>query len=234
MLTLRNLRVDYHGVVAVAGVDLEVREGEAVALVGANGAGKTSVLAAISGLHRPVGGSVTFLGREIAQLPAYNITPLGIALVPEGRRLFGNLSVHKNLLLGAYRQRNIPQRERDLDYVLDFMPVLRERLSQRTGTLSGGEQQMVAIGRALMSRPKLLMLDEPSLGIAPIVVARLFEALKRVRESGTTVLLVEQNLRMALEFSDRAYVMQTGRVVLDGEAGELSRSEDVKRAYLGL
>jgi len=234
MLALRNLRVDYSGVVAVAGVDMDVHEGETVALVGANGAGKSSVLGAISGLRRPAGGSIRFCEQEITKLPAYRITPLGIALVPEGRRLFADLSVLKNLMLGAYRQRDKPQREKDLAYVLDLLPPLRDRLRQRTGTMSGGEQQMVAVGRALMSRPRLLMLDEPSLGIAPMVVARLFDALKRVSESGTTVLLVEQNLRMALDFSDRAYVMQTGRVILDGEASELTRSPEVRRAYLGL
>jgi len=234
MLTVRDLRLDYGGVSALTGVDLRVDEGKAVALVGANGAGKSSLLAAISGLHRPISGSITFCGQELRDLPAHRIAPLGLALVPEGRRLFGQLSVRKNLLLGAYHQRNQRQRAEDLEYAIDLLPVLGERIDNRAGTLSGGQQQMVAVGRALMGRPKLLMLDEPSLGIAPLVVTRLFEALHAIRGRGTTILLVEQNLRMALRFADTAYVLQTGRVALSGAADEVASSEDVRKAYLGL
>lgn len=234
MLTVRDLHLDYDSVIALAGVDIQVNDGEVVALVGANGAGKSSLLAGVSGLHRPVTGAVTFCEQDISRLPAHRIAPLGLVLVPEGRRLFGRLSVRKNLLLGAYHQRDKQQQATDLDYVIDLLPVLGERIGQRAGTLSGGEQQMVAIGRALMSRPKLLMLDEPSLGIAPLVVRRLFEALRTIRDRGTTILLVEQNLRLALEFADRGYVLQTGRVVLSGDADELLASDDVRTAYLGL
>lgn len=234
MLTVRDLHLDYDSVIALVGVDIQIDDGEVVALVGANGAGKSSLLAAVSGLHRPVTGAVTFCGQDISRLPAHRIAPLGLVLVPEGRRLFGRLSVRKNLLLGAYHQRDKQQQATDLDYVIELLPVLGERIGQRAGTLSGGEQQMVAIGRALMSRPKLLMLDEPSLGIAPLVVRRLFEALRTIRDRGTTILLVEQNLRLALEFADRGYVLQTGRVVLSGDADELLASDDVRTAYLGL
>lgn len=234
MLTVRDLHLDYDSVIALAGVDIQVNDGEVVALVGANGAGKSSLLAGVSGLHRPVTGAVTFCEQDISRLPAHRIAPLGLVLVPEGRRLFGRLSVRKNLLLGAYHQRDKQQQATDLDYVIELLPVLGERIGQRAGTLSGGEQQMVAIGRALMSRPKLLMLDEPSLGIAPLVVRRLFEALRTIRDRGTTILLVEQNLRLALEFADRGYVLQTGRVVLSGDADELLASDDVRTAYLGL
>lgn len=234
MLTVDGLSVDYDGVIALRDARLHIAEGEVVALVGANGAGKSSLLAAISGLHRPVGGSVVFQGREIAHLPAHRIAPMGLAMVPEGRRLFGHLTVHKNLLLGAYHQRDDEQRRDDLAYVFNLLPLLQQRLKQPAGTLSGGEQQMVALGRALMSRPRLLMLDEPSLGLAPIIVERLFEALRTVRDLGTTILLIEQNLRLALEFASRAYVLQSGQVVTSGPTEELRESEEVRRAYLGI
>lgn len=234
MLEVRDLHLDYGGVIALRGVEMSVGDAEAVALVGANGAGKSSLLAAISGLHRPVTGSILFRGEDISALPPHRITRLGLALVPEGRRLFGQLTVRKNLLLGAYHQRDAACRGEDLDYVINLLPVLGERLNQRAGSLSGGQQQMVALGRALMGRPRLLMLDEPSLGIAPLVVARLFEALRAIRERGTTVLLVEQNLKLALEFADRAYVLQTGQVALCGDADEMAGSEAVRTAYLGL
>lgn len=234
MLRVDDLSVDYGGVVALRGAALRVDEGEAVALVGANGAGKSSLLAAVSGLHRPVQGSIAFRDTQISSLPAHRIAPLGLALVPEGRRLFGQLSVRENLALGAYHQRDAARRREDLDYVCELLPVLRDRVNQRAGTLSGGEQQMVALGRALMGRPRLLMLDEPSLGLAPKVVARLFEALRAIKDAGTTILLVEQNLRLALEFASRAYVLQSGRVVRSGRAGELRDSDEVRRAYLGM
>lgn len=233
MLTVSDLHVDYAGVVALRGVDLRVEPGELVALVGANGAGKSTLLAAVSGLHRPVRGTVTFLDEEIGRLPAYRIARRGAVLVPEGRRLFGHQTVLQNLLLGGYH-RTAPEREADLSRVYELFPILAERSGQRAGTLSGGEQQMVALGRALMSRPKLLMLDEPSLGISPKFTRMIFEVLAEIRRAGTTILLVEQNLRAALELADRAYVLQTGEVVMSGPADELASSDEVRRSYLGL
>jgi branched-chain amino acid transport system ATP-binding protein len=233
MLTVRGLHLDYGGVIALRGVDLEVAEGELVALVGANGAGKSSLLSGISGLHRPIGGSVTFQGEDVTRMPAHKIARRGAVLVPEGRRLFAHQTVLQNLHLGGYH-RPAPERAADLERVYRLFPVLAERAGQRAGTLSGGEQQMVALGRALMSRPKLLMLDEPSLGISPKYTRMVFEVLAEIRASGTTMLLVEQNLRMALELADRAYVLQTGAVVAAGPATELAASADVRRAYLGL
>ncbi|MEV4755833.1 ABC transporter ATP-binding protein [Micromonospora sp. NPDC049559] len=234
MLQVRGLTLDYAGAVALRGVDLDVEEGELVALVGANGAGKTSLLAGISGLHRPVGGSVRFRGTEIGALPAHRIARLGAALVPEGRRLFAHQTVRQNLLLGAYHERTERARAASLERVHALFPVLAERADQRAGTLSGGEQQMVALGRALMSRPSLLMLDEPSLGIAPKIAQMIFGVLAEIRAGGTTMLLVEQNLRAALALADRAYVLQTGTIVMSGPAAELADSDDVRRSYLGL
>ncbi|GAA3751406.1 ABC transporter ATP-binding protein [Plantactinospora mayteni] len=233
MLTVRDLHVDYAGVVALRGVDLRVGAGELVALVGANGAGKSTLLAAVSGLHRPVRGTVTFLDEDVSGLPAYRIARRGAVLVPEGRRLFGHQTVVQNLLLGGYH-RTAAEREAELARVYELFPVLAERSGQRAGTLSGGEQQMVALGRALMSRPKLLMLDEPSLGISPKFTKMIFEVLAEIRRAGTTMLLVEQNLRAALELADRAYVLQTGEVVMSGPADELAASDEVRRSYLGL
>lgn len=234
MLTVRGLQVTYGGAVALAGVDLDVRQGEAIALVGANGAGKSSLLAAIAGLHRPVRGSIAFEGQEIAGRAAHQIIPLGLALVPEGRRLFPHLTVRRNLLLGGYLEHASAAREERLAEVCELFPILGGRLGQRAGTLSGGEQQMLAVARALMSRPRLLMLDEPSLGVAPIVVSRLFEILATIRDTGTTIVLVEQNLHLALTFATRGYVLQTGRVVASGSGEDLLASAEVRRAYLGV
>lgn len=234
MLQIRNLQADYAGVIALHDVDLDVADGEVVALVGSNGAGKSTLLAAVAGMHRPVKGKIVFDGTDVTRLPAHRVLPLGIALVPEGRRLFGKLTVERNLLLGAYRQRDPELRRTDLDFVLELLPALRPRLRDRAAALSGGQQQMVALGRALMGRPRLLMLDEPSLGIAPNVVARLFEALAVIRDRGTGLLIIEQNLRLALDFASRAYVMQSGRISLAGAASELRESDDVRRAYLGI
>jgi len=233
MLTVSGLHVDYAGVAALHGVDIEVDERELVALVGANGAGKSSLLAAVSGLHRPIRGRIEFQGTDIGRLPAYQVARLGVVLVPEGRRLFTQQTVVQNLMLGAYH-RPPGERAADLDRVYQLFPVLAERRRQRVGTLSGGEQQMVALGRALMSRPRLLMLDEPSLGISPKYTRMVFDVLAEIRASGTTILLVEQNLRAALDLADRAYVLQTGQVVASGPADELARSDDVRRSYLGL
>jgi branched-chain amino acid transport system ATP-binding protein len=233
MLKVRNLRLDYSGVIALKGVDLDVQEGELVALVGANGAGKSSLLAAVSGLHRPIGGEVMFKGVDVTAMPAHKVARLGAVLVPEGRHLFVHQTVLQNLRLGAYNQ-PLDQQAADLDRVYRLFPILAQRAAQRAGTLSGGEQQMVALGRALMSRPRLLMLDEPSLGISPKYTQMIFEVLREIRASGTTMLLVEQNLRAALEMADRAYVLQTGSIVASGPADQLSESADIRRAYLGL
>jgi len=234
MLTVTDLRVSYQDAPAVNGVSLTLSEGELVSLVGSNGAGKSSVLAAIAGLHRPIGGTVTFDGHDVSRLPAHAIARLGLALVPEGRRLFAHQTVRANLTLGAYLQRDPEVRSATLARVFELFPVLGERLNQKAGMLSGGEQQMLALGRALMSRPRLLVLDEPSLGIAPRTANLIFDAISQVRAEGVTVLLVEQNLRAALRLSDRLYVLQTGSLVLDGTAAELEESPLIRQAYLGL
>jgi len=204
-----------------------------VALIGANGAGKSTLLATISGLIRPRSGRIAFNGRDIAGAPADAIVRAGIAQVPQGRRLFAGLTVRQNLTLGAYTRRD-GDRERDLRWVLDTFPRLKERQTQLAGTMSGGEQQMCAIGRALMSRPKLLLIDEPSLGLAPVLVDDLLEVLRTVHEQGTTVLMVEQDIQTALEEADRGYVLETGRITMSAPAAELLANEDVKRAYLGV
>ncbi len=233
MLSVRGLRVDYAGVLAVRGVDFDVAEHEFVALVGANGAGKSSVLAALSGLHRPVGGTITFDGHEISRLPAHRIARLGVSLVPEGRRLFAHLSVARNLSLGAFG-RDPSRRQALTERVFALFPVLARRLDQAAGTLSGGEQQMLAIGRALMAEPRLLMLDEPSLGVAPKLVDDLFSVVRDLHAAGTTVLLVEQHVHRALEMADRAYVLQTGVVAQAGPARALLDTDEIRRAYLGM
>jgi branched-chain amino acid transport system ATP-binding protein len=234
MLEVTDLRVSYQGAPAVNGVSLSLSEGELVSLVGSKGAGKSSVLAAIAGLHRPIGGSVVFDGTDVSRLPAHAIARLGLALVPEGRRLFAHQTVRANLVLGAYLQRDPAVRESTLERIFELFPVLGQRLTQKAGMLSGGEQQMLALGRALMSRPRLLVLDEPSLGIAPRTANLIFDAISQVRAEGVTVLLVEQNLRAALRLSDRLYVLQTGSLVLSGTAAELEESPLIRQAYLGL
>ncbi|MGI8563128.1 MAG: ABC transporter ATP-binding protein [Candidatus Dormibacter sp.] len=234
MLEVRNLSVAYDGAPALSGVSLEVQEGEIVSLVGANGAGKTTLLAAIAGLKPASAGSVLFAGRDVMGLPAHRLVQLGIGLVPEGRRLFPRQAVWRNLMLGAYRQRDRAWRQLQIDNVFQMFPVLRERRDQAAGTLSGGEQQMLAIGRALMSKPRLLLLDEPSLGIAPLLVDRIFNSLREINQRGLTLLLVEQRLKQALALAARAYVLQTGRIVLSGPSAEMAESEEVRRAYLGL
>lgn len=234
MLTVEDLRVSYRGAPAVNGVSLSLSEGELVSLVGSNGAGKSSVLAAIAGLHRPITGSILFDGKDISRLPAHAIARLGLSLVPEGRRLFAHQTVRANLILGAYLQKDESVRQATLDRVFTLFPVLGERLTQKAGMLSGGEQQMLALGRALMSRPRLLVLDEPSLGIAPRAANQIFDAIAQVRAEGVTVLLVEQNLKAALRLSDRLYVLQTGALVLSGTSAELAESPLIRQAYLGL
>jgi branched-chain amino acid transport system ATP-binding protein len=234
MLELTDVRLDYNGAVALSGVSLSLQAGELVSLVGSNGAGKTSLLAAISGLHRPIGGRVVFEGADITKRRAHEIARMGLTLVPEGRRLFAHQSVRANLILGAYQHRDPQFREDTLRQVFTLFPVLEKRLNQAAGTLSGGEQQMLALGRALMSRTKLLMLDEPSLGVAPKIAAQILEVVGEIRSQGITVLLVEQNLRAALKLADRVYVLQTGALSLSGTPSELESSDLVRRAYLGL
>lgn len=232
MLQLDDLSAGYRGLKALQGISLSVEKGEIVAVVGANGAGKSTLLKSIAG-QVTVAGGIRFEGSDIARLPPHKISRLGVNLVPEGRRLFPRLTVEDNLRLGAYARRGDPDRFKPLDLVFDLFPRLSERLKQRAGTLSGGEQQMLAIGRALMTSPRLLMLDEPSQGIMPKLVDDIFAAVTRIRALGVTVLLVEQRLAEALAIADRAYVLQTGRVVLSGTAAEIGSNAEVQRAYLG-
>ena len=214
---------------------MEVDRGEVVTIIGANGAGKTTLLRTISGIYRPQRGTITLENQNIAGLPPEKIVSLGISQVPEGRQVFVQQSVAVNLELGAFHRRNQPQSEikRDLDYVYDLFPVLKQRTSQIAGTLSGGEQQMLAMGRALMARPKLLLLDEPSMGLAPLIVSEIFRAVKELSKKGTTILLVEQNAKLALQVANRGYVMETGRVVLSGKSSQLLETDEVRMIYLG-
>ncbi len=235
MLSVKGLRVSYDEIPALMDVSLEVQEGELVALVGSNGAGKSTFLKTVAGLLRPDRGEITFEGESLVGLPPYEVVRKGIALVPEGRRLFYRMSVYENLLTGATIQRDPRVREETLAEVYEMFPRLKERAHQRAGTLSGGEQQMLAIGRALMSRPRLLMLDEPSLGLMPLLVDSILEALQRLnRERKMTILLVEQNVREALEIAHRGYVLQSGRIVLEGTGEELLASDLIRKAYLGI
>jgi branched-chain amino acid transport system ATP-binding protein len=234
LLEVRSLAAGYDGVAVLHDVSLEVAAGAITAVVGANGAGKTTLLRAISGIVRPSAGSVRMNGTAVERRPAHAIVRLGVAHVPEGRHVFARLSVAENLRLGGYTARDRWTFERTKGRVVEMFPVLRELETRRAGTLSGGEQQMLAIGRALMSEPRLLLLDEPTLGIAPLLVTKLFDAIKRLPELGTAVLLVEQNVREALEIAQSAYVLQTGRVVLTGQGRELLGSDLVRQAYLGL
>ncbi len=236
LLTLSGLNVYYGRLHVLKGVSLHVNEGEVVALLGANGAGKTTALRAISGLLRPASGTLTFAGQKIAGHSPERLVRLGITQVPEGRQVFGPLSVQDNLLLGAYtRLRRVPTRQLqdDLERIFALFPPLRDSRLRRAGSLSGGQQQMLAMGRALMARPRLLLLDEPCLGLAPLVSRQIMQTIARLRAEGTTILLVEQNARAALRIADRGYVMETGKLVLEGSAEELMRNKDVRRAYLG-
>jgi branched-chain amino acid transport system ATP-binding protein len=236
MLRVESVSSFYGAIQALRNVSLHVSQGEMVALLGANGAGKSTLMKAISGLHPLAKGRLLFNGRDIAGLAAERILRLGVGQVPEGRQIFAPLSVLDNLILGAYvRFRGDGKKEvfKDLDSIWEMFPVLKERQKQRAGTLSGGEQQMVAIGRAMMSKPKLLLLDEPSLGLAPLVVGGIFQAIRALRDRGTTILLVEQNAKAALKVADRGYVLETGRIILDGETEDLLNNREVQRAYLG-
>ena len=215
------------------GISLDVREGEIVTLIGANGAGKSTTLRAINGLNHPRRGTITFQGEDITNEPPHDIVSLGIAQSPEGRRLFPRMSVLENLEMGAFQREDRSTYKQDLERVFTLFPRLEERRAQKAGTLSGGEQQMCAIGRALMARPKLLLLDEPSMGLAPILVERIFEIVVEINKQGTPVLLVEQNALMALEVAQRGYVMETGRIALEGPSGDLAKNEQVRKTYLG-
>ena len=232
MLKVNDINVYYGAIHAIKGVSFEVRPGEVVTLIGANGAGKSTILNTVCGLLRSRTGSIEFLDKNLANVPAHKIVELGLAHVPEGRRVFQQMTVEENLEMGAYTQSRSSV-DPNLERVYDQFPRLKERRKQVAGTLSGGEQQMLAMGRGLMSNPKLLMLDEPSMGLAPILVEQIFEIIKRLHKAGTTILLVEQNARMALSVADRGYVLETGKIVATGTGEELLRDEAVKKAYLG-
>ncbi|MFT8322447.1 MAG: ABC transporter ATP-binding protein [Bacillus sp. (in: firmicutes)] len=233
MLKVDDINVYYGNIQALKGVTLEVKEGEIVTLIGANGAGKSTLLKTLSGLLKPKSGTIHYLGKSIAGKQAQTIVKAGISHVPEGRRVFTNMTVEENLELGAYLRKDKTEIRQDLNRVYEIFPRLLERKKQASGTLSGGEQQMLAMGRAIMARPKLLLLDEPSMGLAPLFVKTIFQVIEEINKNGTTVLLVEQNANMALSIADRAYVIETGRVVLSGTAEELQASEELKLAYLG-
>jgi branched-chain amino acid transport system ATP-binding protein len=233
MLEVKDLHVSYGGIRALRGVNLEVPDGKIVTLIGANGAGKSTLLRTISGLVKAESGSITYDGKELLGMSINKILELGIAQVPEGRRVFTNLSVLENLKIGAYLRKDKAGIQKDIEWVYELFPRLQERSWQMAGTLSGGEQQMLAVGRALMSRPKLMMMDEPSLGLAPLVVKGIFEIIREINRQGVTVLLIEQNANMALKTADLAYVLETGEITLHGTGAELLTNEAVKRAYLG-
>lgn len=233
MLEVKDLQVFYGMIQAIKGISFEVNEGETVALIGANGAGKTTTLHTITGLLSPKKGSVVFEGKEITKVPAHKIVSLGMAHVPEGRRVFAQLSVYQNLKMGAYTRKDKAEIDEMLETVYKRFPRLKERQNQMAGTLSGGEQQMLAMGRALMSKPKIVLLDEPSMGLSPILVNEIFDIIQSLNKAGTTVLLVEQNAKKALSIADRAYVLETGRIVKSGKASDLLNDDSIKKAYLG-
>lgn len=233
MLSVRDLQVGYGAILAVKGISLDVHEGEIVTLIGNNGAGKSTTLRTISGLLHPRSGSITFQGQSLTGVPGHEVVALGIAQSPEGRRIFPRMTVAENLDLGAYLRKDHAAVATDRERVLELFPRLAERIAQRAGTMSGGEQQMLAVARALMASPKLLLLDEPSMGLAPVLVDVIFETIGRIREQGTTILLVEQNARAALAVADRAYVLESGSIKLAGDASDLARNPEVAAAYLG-
>ncbi len=233
MLEVKDINVYYGAIHAIKGISLSVEEGEIVTLIGANGAGKSTTLRTISGLLKPKTGEINFLGKNIAGVPAHKIVREGISQVPEGRRIFAEMTVQENLELGAFTRSDKDEIQNDFKMVFGRFPRLEERRLQLAGTLSGGEQQMLAMGRALMSRPKLLLLDEPSMGLAPLLIREIFSIIADIHKTGTTVLLVEQNANMALSIANRAYVLETGRITISGDARELAASEDIRKAYLG-
>jgi len=233
MLKVNNINISYGAIHAIHDLSLEVNSGEIVTLIGANGAGKTSTLRAISGLNAIKSGEISYDGKIISNIGAHKIVAHGISQVPEGRRVFGDQTIEENLLLGAYLRKNKSEIKESMEEVFTLFPRVKERRKQLAGTMSGGEQQMLAIGRALMAKPKLLLLDEPSMGLAPIVVEEIFEIIKNIRKTGTTILLVEQNANAALQIADRGYVLETGSVVLNGLAHDLLHDDSVRKAYLG-
>ena len=233
MLEIKDLKVSYGMIQAIKGISFEVNKGEVIALIGANGAGKTTILHTITGLLNADSGSVTYEGKDITRMPGHKIVSMGIAHVPEGRRVFANMTVLQNLKLGAYTGKDKAEIAETLEMVYTRFPRLKERKNQLAGTLSGGEQQMLAMGRALMSHPQIILMDEPSMGLSPMFVNEIFDIIEEVSKSGTTVLLVEQNAKKALSIADRAYVLETGNIVLDGKASELLDNDSIKKAYLG-
>ena len=233
MLEVKELQVYYGVIQALKDVSFEVNQGEVIALIGANGAGKTTTLHTVTGLLPSKHGSIVFEGTDITKMPAHKIVEMGIAHVPEGRRVFAQLSVYENLIMGAYTRKDKKEIADNLEMIYTRFPRLKERKSQRAGTLSGGEQQMLAMGRALMSNPKMIVMDEPSMGLSPIFVNEIFDIIQKVSASGTTVLLVEQNAKKALSIADRAYVLETGKIVLSGDAKVLMNDDSIKKAYLG-
>lgn len=233
MLEVKDLNVYFGVIQAIKDISFQVDKGEVVALIGANGAGKTTTLHTVSGLLSPKSGSIILDGKDLTKIPAHKIVSLGMAHVPEGRRVFASLSVYDNLKMGAYTRKDSKEISSNLDMVFDYFPRLKERRNQVSGTLSGGEQQMLAMGRALMSNPRIVLMDEPSMGLSPLYVSEIFEIIKKIKSEGTTVLLVEQNANMALSVADRAYVLETGKIVMDGKSDDLMNDERVRKAYLG-
>lgn len=233
LLDVKDLKVSYGAIQAVKGIDFSVDEGAIVSLIGSNGAGKTTTLQAVSGLIKKASGEIVFDGKNLSSIPAYKIISLGLAHVPEGRRIFAGMTIKENLEMGAYSRKNKTEIREDYEKVLTLLPRLKERLKQTAGTLSGGEQQMLAMGRAIMSHPKMLLLDEPSMGLSPLLVQEIFAIISDLNNTGMTILLVEQNAKMALQISNYAYVLETGSIVMQGDAKELADNDEVRKAYLG-
>ena len=233
MLEVRDLNVFFGVIQAIKNISFDVNQGEVVALIGANGAGKTTTLHTVTGLLPAASGKITLDGKDLGKVPAHKIVSMGMAHVPEGRRVFAALSVYDNLKLGAFTRKDKKEIEASLEMVFEAFPRLKERRNQVAGTLSGGEQQMLAMGRALMSKPRIILMDEPSMGLSPLYVTEIFEIIKKIKSEGTTVLLVEQNANMALQVADRAYVLETGKIIMDGKASDLMNDERVRKAYLG-
>ena len=234
MLKINDLRVNYGGIKALKGINISVPEGKIITLIGGNGAGKSTTLRTSMGLVRPASGSIHYDGSDLTGIKTRDIVKKGLVLVPEGRRIFSNLTIHENLVLGSYARKDKQGIEKDREKVLSLFPRLAERLKQKAGTLSGGEQQMLAVGRALMTKPRLLMMDEPSLGLAPLIVKNIFEIIQNINKLGVTILLIEQNAKAALDIADYGYVMETGNIVMEGPGRELLNNDDVKKAYLGI
>ena len=234
MLKIKDLHVNYGGIKALKGININVPDGKIITLIGGNGAGKSTTLRTSIGLVKPGSGSIFYNDQDLTNVKTKDIVTKGLVLVPEGRKVFANLTIHENLVLGSYARKDKAEIEKDREKVLGLFPRLAERLKQKAGTLSGGEQQMLAVGRALMTKPKLLMMDEPSLGLAPLIVKNIFEIIKDINKLGVTILLIEQNAKAALEIADYGYVMETGTIVMEGPGNELLTNEDVKKAYLGI